>query len=84
MSKTNKDTDLSQLNFESAYQQLENIVEKMERGEQDLEQSLTDFEQGVSLMKHCHKLLKDAEQKIDILVKDSDGALNTEPFDTQD
>lgn len=84
MPKTNKDSDLSQLNFESAYQQLETIVEKMERGEQDLEQSLTDFEQGVSLMKHCHKLLKDAEQKIDILVKDSDGALNTEPFDTQD
>lgn len=84
MSNTKKVTDLSQLNFESAYQQLESIVEKMELGEQDLEQSLTDFEQGVSLMKHCHKLLKDAEQKIDILVKDSDGVLSTEPFDTQD
>lgn len=84
MPNTKKVTNLSQLNFESAYQQLESIVEKMELGEQDLEQSLTDFEQGVSLMKHCHKLLKDAEQKIDILAKDSDGVLSTEPFDTQD
>lgn len=70
-----------ELDFESAYQELEKIVNKMERGEQALEQSLSDFERGVSLMKHCHSLLKDAEQKVDILVKDNSGLFNTEPFD---
>jgi len=71
-----------ELDFESAYQELEHIVNRMERGEQALEQSLSDFERGVSLMKHCHSLLKDAEQKVDILVKDNAGLFNTEAFDT--
>ncbi|MEM7357867.1 MAG: exodeoxyribonuclease VII small subunit [Pseudomonadota bacterium] len=72
--------DLSKLDFEHAYQELEGIVEKMERGEQDLEKSLADFERGVSLMKHCHSLLKDAEQKVEVLVKDNTGLFSTEPF----
>lgn len=72
--------DLSKLDFEHAYQELEAIVEKMERGEQDLEKSLADFERGVSLMKHCHSLLKDAEQKVEVLVKDNNGLFSTEPF----
>lgn len=76
-----KNTDPTNLNYEHAYQELENIVERMERGEQDLESSLADFERGVSLMKHCHAKLKDAEQKVDILMKNNDGLFNTEPFE---
>ncbi len=72
---------LQKLDFESAYGELQTIVERMERGEQDLEKSLTDFERGVSLMKHCHNLLKDAEQKVEILVKDNKGLFATEAFE---
>ena len=74
-------TDLESLDFEKAYQELESIVERMERGEQDLENSLSDFERGVSLMKHCHSKLKDAEQKVDVLIKDNDGLFTSEPFE---
>ena len=74
-------SDLTSLDFENAYQELESIVERMERGEQDLENSLSDFERGVSLMKHCHSKLKDAEQKVDVLIKDNDGLFSSEPFD---
>ena len=73
--------NLNDLDFEKAYKELENLVERMERGEQDLETSLSDFERGVSLMKHCHNKLKDAEQKVEILVKDNDGLFKTEPFE---
>jgi len=73
--------DLKKLDFENAYIELEGIVERMERGEQDLEKSLSDFERGVALMKHCHSVLKDAEQKVDILVKDNEGLFSTEPFE---
>lgn len=73
----------SELDFENAYQELENIVERMERGEQSLENSLSDFERGVSLMKHCHGVLKDAEQKVSVLMKDSDGLFSTESFDSE-
>ena len=75
------DKEITKLDFEHAYQELESIVERMERGEQDLEKSLHDFERGVSLMKHCHSMLKDAEQKVEILVKNGDGLFSTEPFD---
>lgn len=71
----------SELDFENAYQELEGIVERMERGEQDLETSLSDFERGVALMKHCHGVLKEAEQKVEILVKDNDGLFSTESFE---
>ncbi|RBP48295.1 exodeoxyribonuclease VII small subunit [Arenicella xantha] len=75
------DTELKELDFEHAYQELEAIVDRMERGEQSLEQSLSDFERGVVLMKHCHGVLRDAEQKVEILVKDNNGLFSTEPFD---
>jgi len=72
---------LTDLDFENAYKQLETLVERMERGDQDLEKSLNDFERGVALMKHCHSVLKDAEQKVDVLVKDNQGLFSTEPFE---
>jgi len=75
------DKNTIDLDFEHAYKELENIVERMERGEQDLENSLSDFERGVALMKHCHSVLKEAEQKVDVLVKDNNGLFNTESFD---
>lgn len=80
-SDDNKSADVTSLDFETAYAKLEEIVDRMERGEQQLENSLSDFEQGVTLMKHCHSLLKDAEQKVDVLVKDNAGLFTTEPFD---
>lgn len=76
-----KSTEPTSLDFETAYSKLEEIVDRMERGEQQLENSLSDFEQGVTLMKHCHSLLKDAEQKVDILVKNNAGLFSTEPFE---
>ena len=74
--------DTGDLAFEQAYQELEKIVTRMERGDQDLEASLSDFERGVALMKHCHVMLKDAEQKVDILVKDNAGMFSTEPLES--
>jgi len=74
-------TEIEKLDFEHAYKELDAIVDRMERGDQDLEKSLADFERGVRLMKHCHGVLKDAEQKVDILVKDNQSLFNTEAFE---
>lgn len=75
------DPKITELDFEHAYQALSEIVERMERGEQELEASLQDFERGVALMKHCHSMLKNAEQKVEMLVKDNDGMFSTEPYE---
>jgi len=55
--------------FESALHELESIVERMEKGELSLEQSLQQFERGVLLTRTCQQSLQDAEQKVQILLK---------------
>lgn len=60
--------------FESALRELEDIVARMEQGEISLEDSLRQFERGVYLTRTCQQALRDAEQKVQILLKDSDTA----------
>ena len=55
--------------FEKSVQGLDSIVEKMESGELNLEQSLELFERGVKLTRECRKILDDAEKKIEILLE---------------
>jgi exodeoxyribonuclease VII small subunit len=52
----------------------------MEHGELSLEQSLKDFERGIALTRQCQKALKEAEQKIQVLVT-RNGKEKLEPFD---
>ncbi len=65
--------------FESSLAELEKLVERMERGDQTLEESLRDFERGVALAKTCQKTLKQAEQRVETLTK-KNGEIATEPF----
>jgi len=60
--------------FEDALGELEKIVASLEGGEQSLEQSLEQFERGVSLARFCQQSLSDAEQKVKILLNESDGS----------
>lgn len=81
MSSSSANKKPTTLPFEAAYQELEKLVRRMESGEQSLEQSLEDFEQGVALMKQCHQSLRSVEQKVEMLVKDNQGLFSTEDFD---
>jgi exodeoxyribonuclease VII small subunit len=66
--------------FEEAMQELEALVERMEGGEMTLEESLAAFERGIALTRLCQQSLQAAEQKVEILTKNSADA-PTEPFD---
>ena len=65
--------------FERDLKELEQLVERMEQGDQTLEQSLQDFERGVALTRTCEKTLRQAEQRVEQLVKQH-GELKLEPF----
>ncbi len=54
--------------FEKALNELESLVEKMEKGELSLEQALTDFQRGIELSRICQDTLKTAEQKVLLLM----------------
>ena len=58
-------------NLENALAEINTVIEKMEHGDLSLEQSLTQFERGVRLIKHAQKILQDAEQKVQILMKNN-------------
>jgi len=68
--------------FEQALTDLQQIVEGLESGELGLEEALAQFEQGIGLVKTCHDVLKQAEQRIELLTgQDAAGNPVTEPFD---
>ena len=72
-----------QPDFEASLKELETLVETMEKGDLSLEDSLGHFERGVQLSRTCQQALKDAEQKVDILMKKS-GQDELAPFDSED
>jgi exodeoxyribonuclease VII small subunit len=55
--------------FETAMRDLEELVERLEQGDMPLEESLAAFERGVMLTRACQSALKEAEQKVEILLK---------------
>jgi exodeoxyribonuclease VII small subunit len=61
--------------FESALDELEQVVEQLESGELSLEDSLGAFEKGVGLVRLCNQKLSEAEKKIEMLVRDKEGKL---------
>ena len=65
--------------FEQSLQELENLVEKMEAGDLSLEQSLTAYERGVGLYRHCQQALEQAELRVRLLT-DPDAPDKAEPF----
>ena len=69
--------------FEKALAELESLVERLEAGDLSLEESLKDFERGVSLTRACQKALAEAEQKVQILLSEG-GEEKLEAFPQQD
>ena len=61
-----------ELNFEETMQELEKVVQKLEGGELNLDDSIKEFEKGMELSKFASKYLEEAEKKITILVKDGE------------
>jgi exodeoxyribonuclease VII small subunit len=58
--------------FERSLGELENIVARLEQGELSLEESLQQFERGVGLTRICQNALQQAEQKIEVLMRQSE------------
>lgn len=66
--------------FEQSLAALEETVRVLEEGELPLEEALKRFEAGTKLLRRCEKSLKQAEQRVDILLKEGNDA-RPEPFD---
>ena len=73
MAKKNSENDIEEvkIDFESALEELESLVSKMESGELSLDDSLKAFERGIELTRTCQSTLEAAELKIQMLTKDN-------------
>lgn len=70
---------LDDVSFEISLEELEYLVEKLERGQLTLDESLGLFERGMKLARVCNHKLSKAERKIEVLIKEN-GKLKTEKF----
>ena len=75
-------TDIAALSFEKAVAELESIVNRLERGDVALDESIAIYERGEALKKHCETLLSAAENRIEKIRLDRAGKpQGTEPLD---
>jgi len=70
--------------FEEALQKLGTIVARMEEGDLPLEEALKAFEEGVRLAKFCTTKLDEAERKVEKLIRNQSGTLQSTPFSEED
>lgn len=72
------------INLEKALTDLEELVEELESGDLPLEKAMKKFEDGIKLTRSCQAALKDAEQKVEILLKNAGGEEALEEFEAED
>jgi exodeoxyribonuclease VII small subunit len=72
------------VNLEKAITDLEALVEELESGDLPLEKAMKKFEEGIKLTRGCQAALKEAEQKVEILLKNAGGEEALEDFEIEE
>lgn len=72
---------MEEKSFEQALEELKEIIQTLERGEKPLDESLSLFEKGISLVTLCAKRLDEVERKVEVLLRTEDGQLRTCSFE---
>ena len=75
---------MAEKKFEEAMKRLEDIVKNLESGDLSLEESLGIFEEGMKLVSFCSQKLEEAERKVTMLVKESNGKYTHQPFEIKE
>jgi len=72
-----------EVKFEKALAELKSIVEKLEKGDLELDESLKLFERGVKLVQVCTRKLDEAQRRVDIVMKAKDGKKTVQEFEEE-
>lgn len=75
------DTDVKDLSFEQAMTELESVVDRLERGDVPLDESIKLYERGAELKKRCEAKLKEAEEKVAAITFDGGQPAGTTPVE---
>ena len=74
--------DIAAMSFEEALKELEQIVEKLDSGQVDLDQSIEIYTRGSQLKQHCEGKLRSAQERVDKIVN-KNGTLSVEPANVE-
>ena len=84
MAQAKSNSDIGQLPFERAIEELESIVKRLEEGKVPLEESVAIYERGEALKRRCEDLLRQAEARVERITLDAGGKpTGTEPLDVE-
>lgn len=72
---TEKSNPIAELSYEEAIHELEQIVSRLEKGEEPLEKTVELFTRGNALAAHCESILKTMEEKVTQIIQTSDGTI---------
>jgi exodeoxyribonuclease VII small subunit len=82
---TSENTDVKTMSFEQALKELETIVDRLEKGDVELEASILIYERGETLRAHCDGLLRQAEARVEKISLSQNGEpTGTEPLDVDE
>ena len=73
--------NLEKMDFEAALSELEDVVNKLESGDMNLDNVIEEYTKGVNLKNHCEKRLKEAKLKVEKIISSKDGEIKTEDFE---
>jgi exodeoxyribonuclease VII small subunit len=71
------------LTFEKALSRLQEVVTELEDPDKGLEESLKLFEEGIGLSRYCRGRIDEIEKRVEVVLKETPGALVTEPLDDE-
>ena len=71
--------DIAALSFEEALAELQELVKRLERGDNKLEEAIKAYERGAALKRHCEAKLREAQLKVEKIVLSPDGTVAAEP-----
>ncbi len=77
-------SDTKSVNLEKSLASLEKIVDELESGDLPLDKAMQKFEEGIKLTRRCQTALKDAEQKVEILMQGAGGESLEDFVDDED
>ena len=73
--------EIAALSFEEALAELQELVKRLERGDNKLDDAIRSYERGALLKRHCEAKLREAQMKVEKIVLGSDGSVGTRPAD---
>ena len=80
MSDAGMPADVTEMSFEDALAELEQIVRRLEAGQVKLDEAIECYERGALLKRHCEQKLNEAQQRVDRIVIGPDGAAASQPM----